>query len=797
MRKILWCVCILSLFAVPAHAEFSALERGSTAGRIIYSVSDSAYLTKDGSVITEEMISGLSASDYGKTGLIADGNSRLILRYKSDTPGTVAFSVSPTLSGSVLETLTSRQEITSALTLESTSNGYQASAVLIAPETWPSTIDYPSGDFTVTATFTPENGSATNETKTLTLKAPSVVLMHGAFGDNERMFGYATGKNTGVWRMLENAGLNVVSWNYDGTKSPKALIASNTNGLAQIISDTLNKLNADGFAATRVDLVTHSTGGLMARQYLRNDIDTGNKTANSYGLGTVRRVVTIASPNLGTPIGSYLAGNFSSLPSSWQNWQGKKLWEGTIYALIRAFEMSRYNADEAMQDFSLGSSYIAGLGYPGIPFHAIYGKVKSDNEKFNKLFDDIVAGDIKSLSQIDWLPEQLVSQLTSSKLAIISGVLRGLSDDVRFKELLGALYGDDDYDLVVSETSAKDKFPSNAVTSFTGLGTHNHVMIARQDDVAERVLALLRGGTDNFMINTASTAEYDAAFDRVAGSFVEYLRASADGDLSEYIDQSMTLETSAPKDEPMGADDEEPVIQSVKLSGKSDSAFSDDIYIVLDDGYGATKFFVMNPTNRGSFDVDIWADQETKGLYQIYYFTVQNGKLKISPAQTVAYVPKFSSSATPVVYWSSAGNFYAKHMGDSIGNFYAHMGDSIYAGLKVNAEGKNYDISAPALGVASYEVADPSIAEVTSIGTIKALKEGTTKITATAYGQTASVNFIVKSSESEEDTTKDISSTGESSTGEMTISNTSSGGCNTGLGALILLSAFALFTKKR
>ncbi|MBR0168982.1 MAG: hypothetical protein IJQ08_09935, partial [Synergistaceae bacterium] len=533
MRKILWLACILSLLAIPAHAEFSALERGQTAGRIIYSVSDSAYLAKSGQAITEEAISGLSSRDYGKTGLVADGNSRLILRYKSSKPGNVTFSVSPVISGSRLELFANRQEITAPVSTVSTSNGYQVSAVFVAPEAWPEIITYPRGSFTVTATFAPsDGGAATTETLNLTLQAAPVVLIHGAFGDNERMFGYATGKNTGVWRKLENAGLTVASWNYDGTKSPKALISSNTNGLAQLISDTLNKLNADGIAATRVDLVTHSTGGLMARQYLRNDIDTGNKTANSYGLGTVRRVVTIASPNLGTPIGSYLAGNFSSLPSSWQNWKGKSFWENIAYNLIKAFAMSRYDADEAMQDFSLGSSYIAELGYPGIPFHSIYGKVKSDNEKFNKLFDYIVAGDIKSLSQIDWLPEQLVSQLTSSKLALISGVLSSLSDDVRFKELLGALFGDDDYDLVVSETSAKYRFPSNAVTSFTGLGTHNHVMIARQDDVGDRVLELLRGSTENFSINMTSADEYDAAFDTAVSSFGEYLRASTGGDLS-------------------------------------------------------------------------------------------------------------------------------------------------------------------------------------------------------------------------------------------------------------------------
>ncbi|MBQ7577264.1 MAG: hypothetical protein IJT21_03235 [Synergistaceae bacterium] len=781
MRKILLYVFVLSLLAVPAHAEFSALERGTTAGRIIYSVSDDAYRTKNGQAITEEAISGLSSKDYGKTGLIADGNSRLILRYQSSQPGTVTFSISPSMTGSRLESLAARQEITAPLSTVSTSNGYQVSAVLIAPETWPENITYPSGNFTVTAAFTPSAGNTITETLDLTLKAPSIVLIHGAFGTNEKMFGYTEGSNTGVWHKLENAGLNVISWNYDSSQPPKTLIASNTNGLAQIISDTLNALNKDGFAATRVDLVTHSSGGLMARQYLRNDTDTGNKTANSYGLGTVRRVVMIASPNLGTPIGSYLSGNFSSLPSSWQNWQAKSFWEGTGYNLIKMLAANKSYSDEVMTDLSLGSSYIAGLGYPGIPFHSIYGKIKADESKINQLFDNVVNQNVVALKEINWLPERLVESLTSSKLGIISGVLTTMSDDIRFKELLGALYGNDDYDLVVSETSAKDKFPSNAFTSFEGLETHNHLVIAKQDDVGDKVLTLLRGGRENFSINTASTAEYDAAFDRAADSFAKYLRISENNDLSEYLDPSMLLDISDPQDEYMGGD-EEPVIQSVKLSGNSSLSFSDDIYVILEDGEGAAKFFVMNPTDKNSFDVEIWADTENKGIYKISYFTVQNGKLKISPTGIIAYAPKFSSTITPNVYWSSEGNIYA------------HAGDEISAGLIVEAEGKNYDISAPVLGVVSYEISDSGVAEITDFGYIKALKEGETTITATAYGQTVSINFIVKQSTSEADTTNDIII---SDSDENNGIPSSSGGCNTLPGTLIILSVMMLFAKKR
>ena len=268
MRKIFSLALLLSLLTLPAHAEFSALERGNTAGRIIYSVSENSYLAKSGLAITENDISGLSSQDYGKTGLVADGNSRLILRYKSSEPGTVAFSVSPSISGSKLESFSDRKEISEPINTVSTSNGYQASAVFIAPEAWPSELTSPEGNFTVTATFTPSNGETVTESLNLTLQAPPVVLIHGIFGKNEKMFGYAKGSKSGVWHKLQDAGLTVASWNYDSKKAPNVLIGSNTNGLANIIADTLNKLNKDGIAATRVDLVTHSTGGLMARQYL-------------------------------------------------------------------------------------------------------------------------------------------------------------------------------------------------------------------------------------------------------------------------------------------------------------------------------------------------------------------------------------------------------------------------------------------------------------------------------------------------------------------------------------------------
>ena len=108
-------------------------------------------------------------------------------------------------------------------------------------------------------------------------------------------------------------------------------------------------------------------------------------------------------------------------------------------------------------------------------------------------------------------------------------------------------------------------------------------------------------------------------------------------------------------------------------------------------------------------------------------------------------------------------------------------------------------ISAPAFGIAKYEISDSSIAEITNEGRVKALKEGSTEITATAEGYTAKVNIVVLSSSSAVDSTKDITwgeSESESNDEDYHRRNSSSGGCNAGLGAVMLLSVLALVKSK-
>ena len=767
MRKVLSLVLGLCILAAPAYADFAALERSTESGNIIYDVSPSYYLGKDGTALTEASIASIPTEGYSKTGLTADGNTRLILRYQASSAGSVTFSLSANMSSLVLESLTGRQPVNSPIRTTQLGNVYQASAVLTAPETWPSDMTFPKDTFTVTALFTPDNGEAVRETLTLTLQAPSVVLIHGIFSNNTAAFGYNDPEATsGIWPKLNGAGLEIISWNYDPAKGPKAVISDADNPLAKTLIDAFDALNAQGIASTRADIVAHSQGGLMARQFLRNDFDTGNKSELSYKQGMIRRVITIGTPNLGSPIASYLSENFSSIGESWQNWQAKSVWEN-ICVLLQYFAFKKYKALDAMADMSNNSEFLSQLGYPDVPFHSIYGKVLKDNEVLNNVIDAIESGDIVSLSRLTWLPQQFVDLLTSSNGAFISQALSTVSDQIRIRELFGALFNGEDHDLCVSEKSAADIFPENARTAFEGLVKHNHAVLCKQDDVSSRVLELLKGGTANFMISDGvSAAQYDRAFDEYVSRYAEKFRAS-DEALSDFIDDSLSLSAADPEKEYLGDDGDEPQIQSVKISGNSTQAFSEDIYVTFWYGNGTAKFFKINGNNGLSFDKSVWANASDTGIIEVSFCTIQDGKLKVSPSERII--------VKPLLYNVSGITIPAKKI-------YLNVDDNVHLELTAHTPRGNYDIAAPALKIAEWTVKDTDIAKVTDEGYVVGLKAGTTTLTASAEGFTTSVIVEV------------LGVSGSSSNGNP---GSSGGGCNAGFTALMLLSAAVLSMKRR
>jgi uncharacterized protein YjdB len=138
------------------------------------------------------------------------------------------------------------------------------------------------GETSITATVEGRTASAT-----ITVRHDPVVFVHG-FGSNAGVWSTMTGRFAGDgWRSAD-----FVSWSYNSLQSNVTTAAA-----LKITIDSL--LTANG--AKRVDIVTHSMGGLPSRYYLKN-LD-GTK---------VDAWVSLGGPNHGTDSANLCAGTYAS-----------------------------------------------------------------------------------------------------------------------------------------------------------------------------------------------------------------------------------------------------------------------------------------------------------------------------------------------------------------------------------------------------------------------------------------------------------------------------------------------------
>ena len=303
--------------------SIAALERsqsGTVTNTIIRNITDDSYIGFNGYPLTESTLYYYEASDYGKSGLAADGNSWLIIGVQTEKPGTASFSSNDEVFlgrdfstrhddiGAKLESL-SRAELSPSDQLNTTeinSDTHQVSAVLVAPERFPNGKDFPYDKFKVHVKFTDEDGKVTEDDLELKLEAAPVILIHGLNAHGMDTFGI--GENSGILHSLTSAGFrDIRCWDYDGRKGPTKILSStgSDNGLYTALTEVFRKYWNRGIVCTMADFVCHSMGGLMARKYLdeagKDVIDGNNWSTLSYKQGMVRRVVTVATPNRGSP----------------------------------------------------------------------------------------------------------------------------------------------------------------------------------------------------------------------------------------------------------------------------------------------------------------------------------------------------------------------------------------------------------------------------------------------------------------------------------------------------------------
>ena len=752
---------------------------------IIWSIEDNYYLNAPNTRIDEAFLAKLSADEYSKEGFTADGNTRLILRARASKPGTVIFSI-PEGFGT-LETLTrgkGTSDIQIAIKTTPVNDGiYQASAVLISPFDYPNPeLLFPSQAFDVKLSFTGDDGT-TQDLQPLQLKirAVPVILIHGIWGEWSGTFN--VGK-AGIWNSLfgayGGAYPNIAGWNYKNTNGPNDVIPEGTrSGLFYKIADILDAFNEKyNVACTRVDLVVHSMGGLMARRFVQTD--EGNKnSALAYKQGLIRRILTVATPNEGSPLANYIMYNNFPLWTRPKTgielvlpYRALELQIADILqsAVIRTYVDLTYknilfsanNSISGLTDLALESTLVTALknSKEKVPLHVIYGGIKDVN-----------------LNEIDELPAFISWIFEKVPLILYGG-------DAAKQALFRIIFGDDDYDIAVGASSAKSKFTGN-MTEYKGWN-YNHMNICGQNDVGQKVVLLLQGSLKDF----DSTGIFSASEISPTFYVTDSNENEEEASYQYAITEAFTLTANNKNDKITIAPN-----TVVKFSATAKGKINNIVYLFVKDEKGSKLFKLADTGDGKTFETSItFAEYET-GIFEANCvsqasdnegYTSNTINLVIRPDLTNIQSLEFINGKVIRIEESSDIN------------------PDLFA---TTTDGGMFNVSAPDLG-SEWEFDDPSVAQITPNGKILGLKAGFTSATVTVgtYKQTASIDVDVKTmtkpypinpNEPEQpDNPKEDDSDNSKDEGneKEVLHNRGGGGCNSEIGTGIFAFIIAMFT---
>ncbi len=753
---------------------------------VITDAREEKFRDSAGRMLTERLVANADRAKFTKSGYTADGNTKLILRVQHNQPGKVKFEVDKKFG--TLEALFWREAIDSKTQIETKQiNGqiHQASAVLTAPEIFPSELlnnDFPKRDFTLKVTFTPSNGGK-SETKEINLSIlqPPVVFIHGIYSNGET---FAEGDTDGVYSVLNRNGIPIGTWSYESENyegptyhiKNKALRGESSGLYDEILKTIATKIPSD-IACTRVDLVCHSMGGLMARVF---DAYESRKYDTAYYQGVVRYIVTIATPHEGSPMTVYLSGRVDDLPYFQDN------------SLLRSMERSKeayqtvidilHNSDtlEAIRDAVPPRS--EGISYSGTPgawtdlaLESDLVKELRDNIKYPRVPIAVIYGDISTLinnwlgtgSVINTVRDMVQEHPEYRSLVERHPVL--LDDKEVFRAAFKVLFNHEDYDIAVGESSAKSFFPSTKKYT-TGVKNglldklYHHFAIYHQSDVAQEILTKLKTGKDfntqglalePYIASAGSrtTAKVPAKFSQSVNTF--RTAATDDHFITKYslaIDSGSTITPSPTQDVTFTVTADEPIEHNVYLSIKGDTWGT---FLQLDSldnelkTFGATLTFTS--ADAGTFNFHALSQANASDADKSY----------ISDTHTLKVLPELE-------YGDAIENL----------NFMSSIltlrsGDQVSLSLfGTTKNGHSIKLSDPQVlskfGI-SMNFSDSSVAEINSDGKITALNQGTTTLTASLYNYYSNYSQLEASIEIEVDITHYISEPPEPTSKDLLI----------------------------
>lgn len=332
------------------------------------------------SAIGETKIARLTSAPA--KGLVADGNSRLIVRVKTSAPGTVTATLSDGTSaklypmvagGSTSETGATQatQEVATG-----TATPHQASFTLKAGYDYKGKADQKLSNFAVDICFKAVGSSTCDATQRVNLaeKRAPVILVHGLWSNNQafetrNVIGADNKpkKQIGLRQALLAANYSTTLYSFDGgrggAEGPSLTMTSTQKSLANSIKRACRPEILDGYGCTRATLVAHSMGALVARKYVFDNVNY--KQPFNYNQGSVVRIVAVGAPNLGSPVADAL---LAQLPCAKANVNG-------IYKIYALLELNKMPVRSGVFDLYTNSSLLSliNASQPAVPMRTVAG----------------------------------------------------------------------------------------------------------------------------------------------------------------------------------------------------------------------------------------------------------------------------------------------------------------------------------------------------------------------------------------------------------------------------------------
>ncbi len=277
-----------------------------------------------GSAITTNVNSIAAATTGLVQGVAADGTAQTVLRIPASSVGqafTVAVindlgSASSSVANDGGVTALGGSTFASSVSVAAvtTSQGVEAFAIYRGPVNFSrGTADNSLATRSVTLRATPTGGTATNTS--VKVARPPVVLVHGLWGNASSFNNFTpltTSTTFNVSRAVyANTITGITSTTPSFSSSVKSSIEANSLGFAYNAPSVLAQINnfiaayrtSANVASVKADIVAHSMGGDISRTMF---LLSGYLSSTTFGAGPINKLITIATPHLGTPVAADL-----------------------------------------------------------------------------------------------------------------------------------------------------------------------------------------------------------------------------------------------------------------------------------------------------------------------------------------------------------------------------------------------------------------------------------------------------------------------------------------------------------